>query len=147
MSTRIFLYFTNRNAYPVRIKNVKCFKKVTFQVLQKNDYRPEKTQRLDYDDLVFQTPQEYEIEAFADCSVVVNLDYPVQMDLEQLVCSTQTSHGYHLLKVKNIDVVRMGTPCASYLVPFEKTFESSFRAMIYHILTVTRYYILKSFKK
>lgn len=146
-STRVFLYLINRAAYPVNIKSIKCFKKISYQVLQKNDYCPERVQQLDYKDFIFQTQQKDEIEAFANCHVVVDIGHLVQVDSKQLILSLQTSHGYHLLKVNDIDVVRMGVASAAYLVPFEKVFDSSIKARLYHFFKVSQYYIGKSFKK
>ncbi|ELA8093868.1 hypothetical protein D5E85_26675 [Vibrio parahaemolyticus] len=146
-STTFFLYVINRQAYPVKIRNLKCFTKVTFQVSQKNNCRPERLQKLDYDDLVFQTQDEYEVEAYADCSIKIEYDEPIAVESDKLVVSTQTSHGYHLLKVRDIDIVHMGTGSVGYLVPFEETFDSKIKARVYHVFAIVRFYIRKLFKK
>ncbi|MCD9516788.1 hypothetical protein [Photobacterium carnosum] len=146
-STTFFLYFINRQAYPVKIKNLKCFKKMTFQVSPKNNCRPERLQKLDYGDFVFQTQDEYEIEAYADCSIKIECDEQIAVDSDKLVVSTKTSHGYHLLKVRDIDIVLMGNASVGYLVPFEETFNSKIKAKAYHAFSIVRFYVRKPFKK
>lgn len=146
-ATTFFLYVINRQAYPVKVKTLQCFTKVTFQVSQKNRCRPERIQKLDYDDFVFETSDEKEIEAYADCSIKVRIDHPMTIDSEQLVVSTQTSHGYHLLKVHDIDVIHVGACSAGYIVPFEETFDSNITARLYYVFAVVRYYVRKLLKK
>ncbi|EGQ9245405.1 TPA: hypothetical protein NJ921_004505 [Vibrio parahaemolyticus] len=102
---------------------------------------------MDYDDLVFQTQDEYEVEAYADCSIKIECDEPIAVESDKLVVSTQTSHGYHLLKVRNIDIVHMGTGSVGYLVPFEETFDSKIKARVYHVFAIVRFYVRKLFKK
>ncbi|WP_421352901.1 hypothetical protein [Aeromonas sp. 604443] len=146
-STTFFLYFINRQAYPVKVKNLKCFTKVTFQVSQKNNYCPEIVQMLDYNDFLFQTQDEHEIDAYADSSIKIDYDKPISVDSDKFVISTQTSHGYHLLKVRNIDIVHIGTGSVSYRVPFEETFDSKIKARIYHVFAIARFYIRNIFTK
>ncbi|HGS4547231.1 TPA: hypothetical protein ACMDOH_003617 [Vibrio cholerae] len=146
-STTFFLYVINRQAYPVKVKNLKCFTKMTFKISQKNNCRPERVQKLDYDDFVFQTQDEYEIEAYADCSIKIDCDKPITFDSDKLVLSIQTSHGYHFLKVRDIDIVHMGTCSVAYRVPFEKTFDSKMKARAYHVFAIVRFYVRKLFGK
>lgn len=146
-STKIFIFLINRAAYPVKINGIKCFKKISYQVFQKKDYCPERVQQLDYNDFIFETHRKEEIEAFANCHVVVDIEHLVQVDSKKLILSLQTSHGYHLLKVNDIDVVRMGVASEGYLVPFEKVFDSSLKARAYHFFKISQYYIGKLFKK
>lgn len=101
------LIVKNVKQYPVLIKRVDAYKRKKYQVQRKLGGVPEYAELFPGSQKLFSVRDEYEIPANGDTDVRINVQGPVDMQSKVLFL-LETSHGYHELWCKDIDVVELG---------------------------------------
>ena len=138
------LIVKNRKPYPVEIKSTRCYTKRRYRVTQKTNQKPEYAAQLNLKDSPFENFDEFEIGANGHTDVRI-IGQNINGEILKLLFSINTSHGYHELWSKNIDIVNvnMGDSMEVYTLEHKHEYDSKFKAK-------TKYYwlyILSFFKK
>jgi len=127
-STYILLV-KNRLSHTVEIKNIRCFTHRNYRVEQKNNCAPEYHPELNYNDSPFISSDVKEILGKGHTDIRYKAANYTK-DINQLLCSMDTSHGFLLLKCKNIEIVNMGSGATQvYGLEFVEDFDSKYKAL------------------
>ena len=139
-STTYILGVKNRKNYPVEIQKIRNFAEHKYKVEQKVNEPPDCSEILSFGDNGFSSSETFTIGQNGYTDVFCKTDYPY-VACDQFIFSMQTSHGYHLLKCKNIIVSTMGTN--THRAEFIKTYNSKFEAILKYYSLKWKYYSKK----
>ena len=103
----IILVTKNRQAYPVTIRRVDCYKRKIFEVLKKSGGKPEYSERLSSREMLFMANAQFEVPANANTDLRIDLKSAVEMP-DRLLFSIDTSHGYHEIWCDDVTIVDIG---------------------------------------
>ncbi|SMN17390.1 hypothetical protein CRYPA_1575 [uncultured Candidatus Thioglobus sp.] len=125
-STYILLV-KNRLSHTVVIKNMRCFTHRNYRVEQKNNCAPEYHPELSYSDSPFTSNKEKEILGKGHTDIRYTYTNYTK-DINQLLFSMDTTHGFLTLKCKNIEIVSMGS-VQTYDLEFVKNYDNKYKAL------------------
>lgn len=125
-STYILLV-KNRLSHTVEIKNIRCFTHRNYRVEQKNNCAPEYHPELSYNDSPFISNDTKEILGKGHTDIRYKAPNYTK-EINKLLFSMDTSHGFLLLKCKNIEIVNMGSTQV-YGLEFVENYDSKYKAL------------------
>jgi len=132
------LMVKNRRSHTVEIKNIRCFTHRSYKVEQKNNCAPEFHAELNYEDSPFLSSDSKEIPAEGYTDVRYKAPNYTK-DITQLLFSTDTSHGFLLLKCKDIEVVNIGAS-QTYGIEFGENYQKKYEALIQYYWLKIKYF-------
>ena len=144
-STYILLV-KNRLSHTVEIKNIRCFTRRNYRVEQKNNCAPEYHPELNYNDSPFISNEVKEILGKGHTDIrYKSINYT--KEINQLLFSMDTSHGFLLLKCKNIEIVNMSSGATQvYGLEFVKDFDSKYKALKAFVWLKLKYILISKTK-
>ncbi len=136
------LMVKNRQPHTVQIKNIRCFTRRSYKVEQKNNCAPEFHSSLNYADSLFHSNETKEIAAngYTDIRYMAP-NYT--KDVTQLLFSMNTSHGFLLLKCKNIELINVGE-IKIYGIEFSEDYQSKLKALKQYFWLRIKYFFRKN---
>lgn len=137
-STYILLV-KNRLSHTVEIKNIRCFTRRNYRVEQKNNCAPEYHPELSYNDSPFISKEVKEILGKGHTDIRYTARNYTK-DINQLLFSMDTTHGFLLLKCKNIEIVNMGSTQV-YGLEFAENYESKYKALKAFLWLKIKYFV------
>lgn len=125
-ASTFILMVKNAKSYPVTISRVGCYKRKKHQVQRKRGGAPEYSATYSSTDMIFDAPGEFEIlpSGHTDVRIEVNGEPDIPKALLFLL---QTSHGFHELWCKEIEVVEIGK-VGVYSIDYQHDYGSALRA-------------------
>lgn len=105
-SSTYILEIENNKSYPVEVKSTKCFTKKCYKVEQMKNFFPTIRDTWSLNDIHFSADENHIIQPCGFTDVI--FDKVVNQDqVNELIFLMDTSHGFHSLKCKKIDLVNM----------------------------------------
>jgi len=136
-STYILL-IKNRLSHTVEIKNIRCFTHRNYRVEQKNNCAPEYHPELNYINSPFISSEKKEILGKGHTDIRYTApNYTKEMN--QLLFSMDTTHGFLLLKCKNIEIVEMSGSTQVYGLEVVEDYSSKYKALSFYIWLRIKY--------
>lgn len=129
-STVFILLIKNRKTYPVEIKKVRCFTHRDYKVEQRQGSKPEYLPSLNYKYGLFlsESDEAKHIGANGFTDIRYEIDKKIDNDnFSQFLFDMDTSHGFYLLKCKDIELVDIGV-VTTYEMKYSRNYESKIKA-------------------
>lgn len=107
-SCRFITEINNKKEYPIKINKIEAYRHRLYRVERKRGSKPRAMDGFDLKERIYISREEVKIYSFGEEDITVTIENFTDYGIKQVYFLLNTSHGYYVLKTKNILEVNMG---------------------------------------
>ena len=140
-SCNYIIIVKNRKPYPVTIKSINCYTKPTFNIKKQTNQKPEYSALLSLNNSLFRDQHRFDIAPSGHTDIKINGSH-FTGDLEKILFSMHTSHGYHEVGCKDVLIVEVGSQ-NTVQIDYTHDYESKIIAKVMFLFYYVKYIFSK----